>query len=175
MKYFIYLSLLNSPVLFAAGGSRDKMQLFWGAVLNFSILLIAFLLKGRPALKSYFVGKHEDIKSTSERALIQKNEAEIKLESQLKKNNELPQLLEGINQDLSEEIHAFEKSKKEESSKQLINLEKDSASKVENTKNEILNKINNELIDEIITIAKKKVGNNPELQRKVSESLSKGL
>jgi|GEM_PF-7115038 len=173
--YDLILFLLPISSFASAKSTRDPMTLFWGGVLNLSIVVGFFIWKGVPALKEYFNEKHDDIAAKSKKAQANKFEAQMLLEKQEKKNSSLDQEIEGIKKSAQDEVAAFQKHKEEESESQINNLRNDIVAKVEVAKNEVVNNINKDLINEILSKAKVKVGGNLELKEKIIKQITRGL
>ena len=165
---------------YAAGGGHGEghhasiFDLFAPAV-NVSILLGVLIWKIKQPLKNYFTSRAEEIANTLERANLKSKEAQIMLEGETRKVNNLSNELKHIEHHAEAEVTTFEKNLSKETEEKTHKLKTDANSKIQADKKAVMDELNAELLNQVISKTKSTIKTNKEYQNKVSTKLLKGL
>lgn len=112
------------------------MTAFWIACLNFSVLWIFFIAKGRRPFLNWVVQRHLEAKTRYEAVVYKKKECQRLLEELEKKQADRPERVFRANQQRSEQVLLWRQeqetalkrlaeSKKQETQRRLVQMERD--------------------------------------------------
>jgi F-type H+-transporting ATPase subunit b len=176
MIKLICVSLLLVGNAFAAGdGGHGSVLDLIAPTINFVILFGFILYKIKKPLQQHFVTKSKTIADSIERANVKAREAQVKLETQMHKMQNLDKEVEQIRVSAKNETHKFEVNYKEEIARKSEKLKQDTVAKVEAEKKALVGKLNEALIDQIIANAKTKVKSDKTIQSKINNKITEGI
>lgn len=158
-----------------AGEHHASIFDLFAPTVNVSILLGVLIWKIKLPLKNYFTSKSEEITNTLERANLKSKEAHIMLEGENRKVANLPSELKNIEHQAEVEISSFEKNISKETEEKTHKLKIDANSKIQADKKAVMDELNAELLNQVISKTKSTIKTNKEYQDKVSTKLLKGL
>jgi F0F1-type ATP synthase membrane subunit b/b' len=182
MRFWTAYAILAMTITkaYAAGGGHGEehhasiFDLFAPAV-NVSILLGVLIWKIKQPLKSYFSSKADEIANTLERANLKSKEAQIMLDGETRKLSNLSNELKNIEQHAEVEVANFEKNLSKETEDKTHKLKIDANSKIQADKKEVMDELNTELLNQVISKTKSTIKTNKDYQNKVSSKLLQGL
>lgn len=159
----------------AAGGGHGSITDLIAPAINVGILLgvLAWKLKG--PLRNYFVGKSTEVANTLERANLKSKEAQIMLDSESRKLATLDNEIKSIHQQSENEVLVFEKNLSKETEDKTHKLKADANSKIQADKKAVMDSLNAELLNQVISKTKTTIKTNKDYQNKVSTKLLQGL
>jgi F-type H+-transporting ATPase subunit b len=143
--------------------------------INVAILFAALIYATKDKLKSYFVSKSEEVANTLIRADIKSKEAQILLDNQKRKMAALESEVKSIHAQAETEVANYEKFLSKETADKLAKMKTDSESKVMADKKQMMDELNAELLQQVISKAKTTIKNNQDYKSKVSTKMLQGL
>ena len=172
----ILILILPSFALASGGGHSDPsiMDLIFPAI-NFCIVFGFIIIKVKKPVAEMFTKNSQDVEALYNLADEKYKEAQIKYDSFSKKLEQLDSEINRINKSSDEDIKNFTTLSKEETVETLKRLEKDAANRLESDKNQMIMKLNKDLLDKVISQAKSTIIGNKELQSKATSKLVSGL
>lgn len=153
------------------GSIFDLIAPTFNVVVLFGALI--YILKDK--LKSYYNSKAEEVANTLERANIKSKEAQLMLESQGRKMAALDSEVKNIHGQAETDVLVFEKNLSKETEDKIAKLKTDANSKVAADKKQVMDDLNAELLEQVISKAKTTIKNNKDYQSKVSSKMLQGL
>jgi F0F1-type ATP synthase membrane subunit b/b' len=152
----VFITINNTA--FAAGGSGhgSASDLIW-PFINVTVLAGILLYILIPKMKVHFLAKSTDVTSIMERANVKAKEAQMLMDVQNKKLNNLDSEISEINKDGENEISNFKSGYAKEVETRISKLKEDAAKKIETEKQDLANNLNEELLDAVIASAKSKI------------------
>lgn len=165
---------LRSELAFA--GYEDES--IWDTLhpwLNFVVLFGFIGYKLKPIISNGFTKNSEDIEGLYVVAEQKDKEAQIKLEMFTKKVHTLESSHEKILAQAKEDLKKFEKSYAEETDGNISRLKKDAVLRVQAEKEQMIQQLNTNILNEIITAAKKDIRADKSKQTKATEKLLQDL
>jgi F-type H+-transporting ATPase subunit b len=168
MKYLALLVLQGTA--FAAGGAGSITDLIVPAG-NFLIVFgfIAFKLKG--PVKRMFDENSVKVKELVELAQERDKEAQIKLDMYEKKMNGVESEVNTIIETAHKDSQSFEKNYLDEVKDTMAKISRDTDSKLESEKNNMVKMLNSSLLDEVIAKAKTKLVSDSSLSKKTTDNI----
>ena len=140
------------------------------------IILVGFLVyKLKKPLNDYFSNQSNQTKQSLDRASLKSKEAQVMMDTQERKNKNLQNEIADIKNRTASEIQSFEKQYSLEINQKVEKMKLDAVQKVEAEKKAILNEINSQLLDEVISKAKDTIKSNKDFQAKASNKLVEGI
>jgi F0F1-type ATP synthase membrane subunit b/b' len=139
-------------------------------------VLVGFLVwKLKKPLHDHFTQMSENISNTLERASLKSKEAHMMLENEKRKQSGLAAEVNNIHQQAESDVSAFEKDLSKETDEKTQKLKIDANLKIQADKKELIDSLNVQLLDQVISKAKQTIKTNKEFQEKASTKLLKGL
>ncbi|MCB9093297.1 MAG: hypothetical protein H6620_12130 [Halobacteriovoraceae bacterium] len=169
------LPLFSSSLVFAAGGAHGGVSDLLAPLINFLIFAGILIYFAGPKIKAHFVGLSEETQIILDRANKKARESEVLLAEQEKKHAELGKTIDGIFNNVDNQVKDFEAQFEKETEEKLVKLEKDGEVKIETEKKQILDGLSQEVLDAVIAKAKEKIKADASKQSQVTEDLLKGL
>ena len=160
---------------FAAGNGHGSIFDLFAPAVNVSILIGLLVWKLKAPLKNYFSSKSEEISNTMERASLKSKEAQLMLEGEKRKSDNLSHELKSIHQQAENDIIQFEKTVSKETDDKILKLKTDADLKIKADKKAVMDELNAELLNQVILKTKSTIKTNKEYQNKVSTKLLQGL
>lgn len=173
-KVIVLSFLLLSSGAYAEGHHPGPESLISGFV-NLGILVAFLIYKLRKPLQAYLSKRSSDIASVIQRAEMRSKESAMILESQKKKMDSLHSEIEDIEKNTKEEIEKFNLSYSKETFEKIERLKNEAHKKIENEKTIMVNKLNQEIINDVISKSKSIIEKDETLNSKISQNLLKGL
>lgn len=167
--------VLNIANSYAAEGGHGSPKDLIAPTVNVVILLGALIWKLKGPLKNYFVSKAEDVANTLERANLKSKEAQIMLDGESRKLANLENEIKTIHQDASNDVLNFEKNLSKETEEKTHKLKADANLKIQADKKAVMDALNTELLNAVISKTKTTIKTNKDYQNQVSTKLLKGL
>jgi F0F1-type ATP synthase membrane subunit b/b' len=143
--------------------------------VNVGILLGVLAWKLKAPLHAYFSGKAEDVANTLERASLKSKEAQIMIEGESRKLANLQNEIKSILQQSENDVAHFEKNLSKETEEKTQKLKADANSKIQADKKALMDELNSELLNLVISKTKTTIKTNKDYQSKVSSKLLRGL
>lgn len=173
IKIVLITSILFMNLANAAGG-HGPTSLIPSAV-NFSILLagLIFLLKSKASL--FFSEKSENISQMIDRAASKAKEAQQMMEDQKKKTSGLEHEIKSMEKEHEVIVKSFEENYLKDIDYRIEKLKEDATQKVEAEKVEMINNLNSNLLDLVISNAKNQIKSNSNLAENAANNIFKGL
>jgi F-type H+-transporting ATPase subunit b len=164
------LILIVNNAQAAGGGHGSIVDLKWPA-LNF-VLLFSFLIwKIKPAMREMFDKNATDVASLFELAEKKDKEAQIQLTSYQKKLSDLVSEKNKIMKEADKEAAFYEEETKKETAQYIERMSKDANAKLASEKSSLIKNVYSELVDEIITKTKNKIGTDINLKTRATNNL----
>lgn len=166
---------LSISKVYAAGGGHGSVTDLIAPAVNVGILLgvLAWKLKG--PLKNYFTNKSQEVANTLERASLKSKEAQMMLEGEERKMANLQNELKSIHSSSENDVLTFEKNLSKETEDKTHKLKADANSKIQADKKAVMDELNAELLNQVISKTKTTIKTNKDYQNKVSTKLLQGL
>lgn len=168
---------LSITKAYAAGGGHGESHItdLIAPAINVGILLgvLAWKLKG--PLADHFANKSKEVANTLERANLKSKEAQIMLEGEERKMNNLQNEIKSIQQQSETDVLVYEKNLSKETEDKTHKLKADANSKIQADKKALMDELNAELLNQVITKTKSTIKTNKDYQNKVSTKLLQGL
>lgn len=173
---FIALSFANkSWGASAEGGHHASLTDLIAPIFNVAVLLGVLIWKIKGPLKKYFDSKASEIENTVERANLKSKEAQHLLEDQSKKMASLDNEVKALHQQSETDVLLYEKKLAKEIEEKILKLKTDANLKIQAEKKQMMDQLNAELLDQVISKTKSTIKSNKDFQGKVSTKLLQGL
>ena len=172
---FFALGLVSKAWSSGGGDHHASITDLIAPAVNVGILLAALIFLTKDKLKSYFVAKSEEVANTIERADIKSKEAQIMFENQKRKMASLESELKNIHSQAEAEVKSFENHTSKETTDKISKMKNDSQAKIDADKKQMLDELNTELLQQVISKTKNTIKNNKDYQSKVSTNILQGL
>ena len=165
MNKLIFLLLVTNDAFAAGGGPTDLIA----PAVNVTILasIIIYLIKDK--LKLYFSEKSESTQKMIDRAATKAKEAQMMMEVQRKKIEGAEDEIKKLNDDANKFLETYEAQYKSDVDERIQKLKEDAGQKIEAEKRQLLEELNSNLLDLVISQSKemmKKDGNLSEAATK---------
>jgi F-type H+-transporting ATPase subunit b len=157
------------------GGHHASITDLIAPAINVGILFAALIYLTKDKLRNYFITKSEEIANTIERADIKSKEAQVMLETQKSKMAGVEAEIKNIHTQAETEVANFESNLSKETSDKLAKLSHDSEAKINADKKLMLDELNAELLQQVISKTKNTIKSNKDYQSKVSSKMLQGL
>ena len=167
--------VLNIANSYAAEGGHGSPKDLIAPTINVAILLGVLIWKLKGPLRNYFVSKSEDVANTLERANLKSKEAQIMLDGESRKLANLESEIKGIQQEAANDVLNFEKNLSKETEEKTHKLKSDANLKIQADKKAVMDALNAELLNAVISKTKTTIKTNKDYQNQVSTKLLKGL
>ncbi len=143
--------------------------------INVGILFAVLIYVTKDKLRNYFITKSEEVANTIERADLKSKEAQVMLDHQKTKMAGIETEVKNIHAQAEAEVVAFEANLSKETSDKLNKLGHDSEAKINADKKQMMDELNAELLQQVITKTKSTIKSNKDYQSKVSSKMLQGL
>lgn len=143
--------------------------------VNVAILGGFLIWKLKTPLHNYFNTRSEDVSNTLERASIKSKEAQMMLEAEERKVASLATELKLIEDQATNDVATFEKNISKEIEDKSHKLKTDASAKIQADKKAMMDKLNAELLDQVIKETKSTIKTNQDFQSKASSKLLQRL
>ncbi len=172
--------VLSGTNAFAAGSGNGEAHHvsvtdLVAPAVNVIILLGVLVWKLKGPLHTYFAGKAEEVANTLERASLKAKEAQMMIEGESRKLANLQNEMKTIHQQAEADVVLYEKNLSKETDDKTQKLKTDANSKIQADKKALMDELNNELLNQVISKTKSTIKTNKEYQSKVSSKLLQGL
>lgn len=178
MRFIATYALLVSAVAQASGGEGghhgSATDLIAPAVNV--IILVGFLVwKLKKPLAESFTKRAEEVTNTLERASLKSKEAQMMLENEQRKITNLSAEMKNITDQSEADVKAYERALQKETEDKIQKLKVDATSKIAADKKAIMDELNAELLNQVISKTKTTIKTNKDYQSKASDKLLQGL
>ncbi|MBT7611478.1 MAG: hypothetical protein HN576_17085 [Bacteriovoracaceae bacterium] len=177
IKTILTLMLPTLAIASSASGEHNNpsiMDLIFPAI-NFTLVFGFIIFKVKRPISEAFTQNSKDVAALYSLADEKYKEAQIKYDSYAKKLEQLDTEILKINESSDEDVRKYAIIAKEETTQTLMRMSRDAANKLESDKNQMITKLNSELLDKVIEQAKKSISNDKELQSKATTKLVSSL
>ena len=157
------------------GGHHSSITDLIAPAFNVIVLIAVLVYATKDKLKAHFDAQADDVKNTLERADIKAKEAAMLLENQQKKMASLETQIKNIHGQSETDVVIFEKNLQQETEDKIGKMKIDASSKVAADKKLMVDELNAELLDQVVSKAKATIKNNKDYQSKVSSKMLQGL
>jgi F0F1-type ATP synthase membrane subunit b/b' len=158
-----------------AGGDHGSVTDLIAPAVNVAILVGFLVWKLKTPLRDYFNNMSENVANTLERASLKSKEAQMMLESEERKVASLGSELKSIDQQAENDVSSFEKNVSKEIDEKSHKLKADASAKIQADKKAMMDKLNAELLDQVIKQTKSTIKTNKDFQSKASTKLLQRL
>lgn len=172
---FLALGLVTKAHASGNGGHHGSAADLIAPAVNVAILVGFLVWKLKKPLSDMFTKKAEDVANTLERANLKAAEAKTLLEKEEKKLANLANEMKSIHQQAESDVVNFENAINQEVAEKTVKLKIDAKSKIEADKKAIMDELNAQLLDQVISKTKSTIKTNKDYQSKVSTKLLQGL
>jgi len=173
------LILLLIPMISLGAGNSGHGHLGLSSliapVVNVGILLSFLIWKLKGPVSEMFRTSSKDVKETLDRAAAKAKEAKVLMDAQKQKMDNLTNEVSQIKKRSQDETKLYENQSNEEFRLKTIKMKENASLKLEAEKKLAIEKLNNSLLDEVISNAKEVLRNDKGLSEKASEQLLIGL
>lgn len=169
------LSLASRAMAAGNGGHHGSVSDLIAPAFNVAVLAGFLIWKLKGPLKNHFNSKAEDVASTLERADLKSKEAEVMLTAQSAKMANLDNEVKSIHSQSETDVVTFEKNLSKEVEDKTHKLKTDANNKIQADKKAIMDELNAELLNQVISKTKSTIKTNKDYQSKVSTKLLQGL
>ncbi len=166
--------MIESAIASGNGHHGSVTDLIAPAV-NVTILVGFLVWKLKTPLTNFFNKKSEEVSNTLERANLKSKEAQMMYENEKRKLSNLTNEVKQIHQQAESDMTLFEKNYSKEIEDKSHKLKSDANLKINADKKQLINELNTQLLDQVITNAKTTIKKNKDFQEKASTKLLKGL
>lgn len=143
--------------------------------VNVGILLGVLVWKLKGPLADYFANQSKEVANTLERANLKSKEAQIMLEGEERKMNNLQNEIKSIHSQSETDVLVYEKNLSKETEDKTHKLKADANLKIQADKKAMMDELNAELLNQVISKTKSTIKTNKDYQNKVSTKLLQGL
>lgn len=181
MRFLITCALILHTVSSAfaesshGGAHHASIGSLVAPMINVVILFGVLVWKLKKPLHDFFVNKSQDVSNTLERASLKSKEAQMMLEGESRKMSNLQNEIKSIQQQVENDVVAFEKKLAKETEEKSQKLKTDANSKIQADKKALMDELNAELLNQVIAKTKSTIKTNKDYQNKVSSKLLQGL
>jgi F0F1-type ATP synthase membrane subunit b/b' len=138
--------------------------------INF-IILLAILSKVVKPLREKFNKQASDVKSLMESAARNNKDAEDKLSKFQAKVKSLDSEMIKINADYESDAAQFAKNQKEETQTTITRMQRDLENKLNGEKTELINDLNHDLINKVVSSTQATIKGNKDYQTKATQKM----
>jgi F0F1-type ATP synthase membrane subunit b/b' len=172
---FFALGLVSKAWSSSGGEHHASITDLIAPAVNVGILLFALIYLTKDKMKKFFDAKADEVANTIERADIKSKEAQMMFENQKRKMSGLETEIKNIHTQSENEVQAYENQTSKETSDKISKLKNDSQAKIDADKKQMLDELNAELLQQVISKTKTTIKNNKDYQSKVSTKMLQGL
>jgi F0F1-type ATP synthase membrane subunit b/b' len=175
---FAFLIITMSSTVLAAGqadGGHGNPKDLIAPAVNLFILFSLLIWKLKKPLSEHFTSKAETVSNTLERASLKSQEAQMMLEMEERKKKNLESEMKRILAQVDSDVANYEKALTREVEEKIHKLKIDANSKILTDKKDMVDKLNQELLDQVLSKTKHTIKTNKDYQNKVSGKLLQGL
>jgi len=159
----------------AGDGGHGSITDLIAPTVNVVILFGVLIWATKDKLKAYFDLNAEEVANTLQRADIKAKEAAMMLETQQRKMANLEGDVKNIHGQADTDVTIYEKNLLKETEDKIGKMKIDANSKVAADKKLMIDELNAELLEKVVSKAKATIKNNKEYQSKVSNKMLQGL
>jgi F0F1-type ATP synthase membrane subunit b/b' len=170
MKLFIFVISLLPLYSYSAGdGHHSSPMDLIPPVVNVSILVGFLVYKLKKPLNDHFKSKAQSIKESVERASIKTKEAEMLLDMNQKKLANIENEIKEIHKFAEDDVLSFSKTYAKEIEIKSEKLKVESVNTLDTEKKAMLNKLSEDLLDEVIAKTKQRVKKDNNLNKQATD------
>jgi F-type H+-transporting ATPase subunit b len=169
---FMFAALMSSVAL-AAGDAHHEPSIkdLLAPAVNF-IVLVGFLVwKLKTPMKDMFDKKAADVKSLMDSAAQKNRDAEERLKTLQAKMANLGSELTKIQNDYEGDVVNFTKVTAEETQATIARTKRDFENKLSGEKNELVEKLNEDLLDSVIAKAQQAISANSDMKTRATSKI----
>ena len=170
MRYFFIFFLPAIILASEKHGAHGPAALIWPAI-NFIMVFGFIIWKIKKPLSKWFDTQALKVKDAHEQAQLKEKEANIKWDMYKKRLANLSTEALSIAQTSEKDLKGFEQRQKLETKGKIERLQVDAQNMIQHEKNKVLNRINEEIVNEIIGKARLQISSDGEIRRKVSSKM----
>lgn len=178
MRFIAKYALLLVPALAHAsgnGGHHGSAGDLIAPAVNVALLVGFLVWKLKKPLNDMFTKKAEEITNTLERASLKAKEAQMMLENEQRKITNLSSEMKTLADQSDADVKTFEKNVARETEEKIQKMKTDATSKIAADKKAIMDELNAELLNQVISKTKSTIKTNKDFQNKASNKLLQGL
>ncbi len=169
----VLLTLLVSGVAFAAGGSGPSSLI--PPAINVLLLLSLLVYFLRKPAKNFFQSKSETVSEMLERASSKAKEAQAMMDAQMQKAKNAEGEIQKLEKENEQLIAQFMEEYKKDVEQRIVKMKEDAGQKIEAEKKEMLNELNSNLLDLVISKTKQEIRSSNDLTQNAAKNMVKGL
>lgn len=170
---FIALAALSTSTAMAAVGAHHEpsiKDLMYPAI-NFAVLVGFVVWKFKTPLSEMFTKKSNDVSSLMQSAAQKNRDAEAKLKTLKDKMANLGSELNKIQKDYETDVLTFTQTQAVETQTTIARTKRDFESKIEGEKNELVEKLNEELLNSVIAKTQQTINANADMKNRATSKI----
>lgn len=170
---FIALATLSTANAMAAAGAHHEPSIkdLMYPTINLVVLLGFVIWKFTTPLSQMFTKKASDIQSLMNSAAEKNKDAEEKLKTLQAKMANLGSELNKIQKDYESDVATFTQTQAAETQSTIERTKRDFASKLDGEKNELVEKLNEELINSVIAKTQQTISGNADMKNRATSKI----
>ncbi len=172
---FVALGIATKAWSASDGGGHGSITDLIPPAVNVVILFGLLIWATKDKLKAYFDSNAEEVANTLQRADIKAKEAAMMLSTQQQKMANLETEVKNIHGQADTDVTIYEKNLAKETEDKIGKMKIDANSKVAADKKLMIDELNAELLEKVVSKAKATIKNNKDYQSKVSNKMLQGL
>ncbi len=174
MKSLVSLILvISSDIALAAGGTGPSSLI--PAAVNVTILIVALVFLLRKPASEFFNNKSATVSEMLERASAKAKEAEMMMQAQKKKAEGMEAEIKKLESEAEDLISGFEKQYTAEVQERISKMKEDASVKIEAEKKELMNELNSNLLDLVISKTKTTIKSDKSIAANATKNIVEGL
>ncbi len=173
MKYSFMFAALSSQAFAAAKGGHHEpsiADLMYPAI-NFAVLAGFLFWKLKKPVIEMFNKKHDDVKSLMNSAAEKNKAAQERLNSLQAKMKNLDSEVAKIKSDYEADANNFAKTQASETQATIARVKRDLENKIEGERNELVEKMNQELINKVIEKTQETIKGNADMKTRATQKI----
>jgi F-type H+-transporting ATPase subunit b len=172
-KYsFMFIALTATAVAAESGAHHEPSikDLMYPAI-NFAVLAGFLVWKLTKPMKEMFNKNASDVESLMNSAAQKNKDAEERLKTLTSKMNNLPSEVSKIQNDYESDVKTFAQTHGEETQAHIVRTQRDFDKKLEGEKNELVEKLNEDLLNNVIAKTKQTINGNADMKNRATSKI----
>lgn len=181
-KFAIILALLAYNVYASSEGGHGAQAEHHGSpmdliapAVNFFILFGFLIYKLKGPLAKFFDEKSKKISEVLDRAQVKSKEAQVLFDINTKKMNDVENEVSAISKNAEDDIKKFSKDIEKETQDKTEKLKSEAVQRIEAERKNFLNKLNQELVDDVVLKAKGFINNDLNMKKDLTNKMVKEI
>lgn len=172
-KYsFMFIALTTSVVAAESGVHHEPSikDLMYPAI-NFAVLVGFLVWKLKTPLKEMFIKQAGEVQSLMNSAAAKNKDAEERLKNLQAKMSNLNSEVSKIQKDYETDVSTFTQTQAGETQQTITRFQRDLEKKLEGEKNELVEKMNDELLNSVIAKTQQAINGNADMKTRATSKI----